>query len=605
MFKHKPLNRTTRNSQPFRLLEIKPCNDSSPQIECTLHHANLLEKPVFKALSYVWGDADVRVPILLDSKRYDVTRNCYGALLRLRELGETRVWIDAICIDQSDNSEEKCSQIPLMNYIYPTAKEVIIWLGHVEVEREFNSREKEWLAISLLEEYSVSGVLTFERFLEIAQRGEEPERRWNALKIIFGHPWFSRLWTHQEIILSTSAIFVMDYHTLQFDQLRLATQAIHRASDQMTFRQLPSFINELFEDFHGFKDGLEKARIRTVARANRHNPTHLSYQRITALNQVTVGSRFKCVQPRDRVYALLGLLDSNIRNKIVVDYNKSLEEVYTDFAEVLIETSHSLEVLTGAGLCGEPSSCPSWVQDWSLDDSEQPKPLRYSKYSASCLTRPNYSINRKANELTIRGIAVDSVLEAVIAEKEDIVRDCTHHITGAKGFHAWNRNFDVYPTGCDPVHAWIKTVTADIDGNEVTSERQSTNILEAFVINHKLHDSSIEERVLMVPVGLAEYDEWMASMLEISFRFSRGVAAARGNRTFFITMSGYMGLGPRGLEVGDIICVVLGCHVPLLLRKCGDCYMLVGECFVWGLMDGEAMRMKRKGEYWLDTFRLK
>ncbi|PMD21174.1 hypothetical protein NA56DRAFT_556793, partial [Hyaloscypha hepaticicola] len=76
-------------------------------------------------------------------------------------------------------------------------------------------------------------------------------------------------------------------------------------------------------------------------------------------------------------------------------------------------------------------------------------------------------------------------------------------------------------------------------------------------------------------------------------RFQRAVAAACVNRTFFISKSGYMGMGPKGLTVGDLICLVLGCEVPLLLRKNGDHYLLVGECFVWGLMDGEAMRMKR------------
>jgi hypothetical protein len=65
-----------------------------------------------------------------------------------------------------------------------------------------------------------------------------------------------------------------------------------------------------------------------------------------------------------------------------------------------------------------------------------------------------------------------------------------------------------------------------------------------------------------------------------------------------------MGMGPKALAEGDLICVVLGCEVPLLLRKNGDHYLLVGECFVWGLVDGEAIRMKRRGDDWLDTFRL-
>ncbi|KAE9367971.1 HET-domain-containing protein, partial [Stipitochalara longipes BDJ] len=127
LFRHKPLSRTTRNSQPFRLLEILPSSDPSSRIECKLHHANLLAKRCsFKALSYVWGDPNVKLPIILDSKRYDVTRNCYGALLRLRGLGETRIWIDAICIDQQ-NKEEKSALIPKMKDIY-AAVETIVWL---------------------------------------------------------------------------------------------------------------------------------------------------------------------------------------------------------------------------------------------------------------------------------------------------------------------------------------------------------------------------------------------------------------------------------------------------------------------------------------------
>jgi len=133
------------------------------------------------------GDANFKMPILLESKRYDVTRNCYSALLRLRELGETKVWIDAICIDQTNN-EEKCSQIPLMNYIYPAAKEVIVWLGHVEEERQLNSQETDSLAISLLEELSVGEVRTFEQFLEIAQRGEKAKASLGGIEDDFWAP---------------------------------------------------------------------------------------------------------------------------------------------------------------------------------------------------------------------------------------------------------------------------------------------------------------------------------------------------------------------------------------------------------------------------------
>jgi hypothetical protein len=602
-FKHRPLNRPTRNTQPFRLLEIQPCNENSSQVQCTLHHSNLLTKPSFKALSYVWGDLGVKVTILLDSKRYEVTRNCHGALLRLRELGETRVWIDAICIDQTNN-EEKAAQIPLMNYIYPVAKEVIVWLGHIEGERDSNAQEIESMAISLLEDLSVEEIRTFDTFLEIAQSGEHPELRWKALSIIFGHIWFTRLWTHQELILSTNAMFVMDYHTLQFNQLRLATEVIHRSSDQMSFRQLPSYINEVFKDYSGFRDGLERARGRTLACVNRRNP--LPWQKASVLGHVNMGRLFKCYEPRDRVYGILGLLDSDIRERIPVDYSKPVEQVYTEFTKLIIESSRSLEVLVRAGLCRGPSPCPTWVQDWSLlqSESNQPRPLTYSSYSACCSIRPTCSMIRDNFELSIRGILVDSVLATATITGDDILADCSHHKSGARGLSTWKEHFSEYPTGCDPLHAWIRTVTADMDGTEITAGRLCPEDVEAYSLEHRFWESTREEQLLVMPAVESEKDQWISWILGISHRFHLAVIAASVHRTFFISKTGYMGMGPVPMEEGDLICVALACNVPLMLRKYGNYYFLVGECFVWGLMDGEAMRDK-KLRHRLETFCLR
>jgi hypothetical protein len=60
----------------------------------------------FKALSYVWGDSSVTLPILIEDKPYQVTASCHAALRRLRELGESSIWIDAICINQQDDDEK-------------------------------------------------------------------------------------------------------------------------------------------------------------------------------------------------------------------------------------------------------------------------------------------------------------------------------------------------------------------------------------------------------------------------------------------------------------------------------------------------------------------
>jgi hypothetical protein len=75
-------------------------------------------------------------------------------------------------------------------------------------------------------------------------------------------------------------------------------------------------------------------------------------------------------------------------------------------------------------------------------------------------------------------------------------------------------------------------------------------------------------------------------------------------KLLFITRTGYFGLGPLALEEGDMVCVLPGCMVPLLLRKRDYCHVLVGECVVWGLMDGEAM-LNREVDEDYEVFNLK
>lgn len=69
-----------------------------------------------------------------------------------------------------------------------------------------------------------------------------------------------------------------------------------------------------------------------------------------------------------------------------------------------------------------------------------------------------------------------------------------------------------------------------------------------------------------------------------------------GQRKFFRTKDGYYGLGSSIIEEGDLVCVLLGGVTPFILRPDGDHYNLVGECYVHGLMHGEAIEMMEKGE---------
>jgi hypothetical protein len=62
-------------------------------------------------------------------------------------------------------------------------------------------------------------------------------------------------------------------------------------------------------------------------------------------------------------------------------------------------------------------------------------------------------------------------------------------------------------------------------------------------------------------------------------------------RSLIVTENGLIGLAPTATRPGDLICVLLGCASPLLLRPAGAenaQYQVVGECYVDGIMKAEA-----------------
>lgn len=66
------------------------------------------------------------------------------------------------------------------------------------------------------------------------------------------------------------------------------------------------------------------------------------------------------------------------------------------------------------------------------------------------------------------------------------------------------------------------------------------------------------------------------------------------HHSVFLTKKGYLGVGPRYSKVGDEAWVIFGGYAPFLVRKVGGSEMkrhvMVGECYVHGVMKGEAMQ---------------
>ena len=89
----------------------------------------------YVALSYVWGTESNTLRILLNDTPLMIRPNLYLFLQYItsardqfaRELRDSFLWIDALCIDQQSN-DDKDKQVPLMGLIFSEARFVIGWL---------------------------------------------------------------------------------------------------------------------------------------------------------------------------------------------------------------------------------------------------------------------------------------------------------------------------------------------------------------------------------------------------------------------------------------------------------------------------------------------
>lgn len=123
-----PLDST---KQQIRILRCLP-GAYSDRIICSLEYASLSnpdDRPKYETISYCWKDAGDRVDLTIDDAKVSLPRCSAASIRRMRLPTEPRwLWIDAVCIDRSDNNE-RSHQVALMGNIYGNTESNLIDLG--------------------------------------------------------------------------------------------------------------------------------------------------------------------------------------------------------------------------------------------------------------------------------------------------------------------------------------------------------------------------------------------------------------------------------------------------------------------------------------------
>jgi hypothetical protein len=90
------------------------------------------------------------------------------------------------------------------------------------------------------------------------------------------------------------------------------------------------------------------------------------------------------------------------------------------------------------------------------------------------------------------------------------------------------------------------------------------------------------------------------------FSLANATSKMLKGRRYMVSSDGFMALGPDEAQIGDWIFIIPGSEVPLLLRSLGDAgFILVGEIYVHGIMDGEIWQWAREKGQPITLFELK
>jgi hypothetical protein len=576
----------------IRLLQIAPGNGNQ-DINCTLLQTPLATATVYEALSYTWGSPGRNNTILCNGRATHVSLNLFQALRHIRQSSvEVIFWIDQLCINQADLNE-RSSQVALMGDIYARASRVVVWLGPEDTD-------------------SKVGIALARRILEVVGDRDHyhlipgnlkslslppyKDKSWRALGLFLQRPWFSRIWVIQEVVMSSSAVFVCGDEALTMAEFE---KLVDRLMNLTTYRSFTG-------NYTSNSNGIWCLGVIHQLRKMRNSATSMKSIELLGMGMVS-----KASDPRDKIYALLSLGKFGID----ADYSKPVEEVFTRYAiaylsQILpseltrqasrymtdpIYSTFVAKLLVWVHSTDSNLKLPSWVPDWSRypittfmgASSPVTSPasvtLQVSAEQAQKYRCTEISILPK-HSLRLSGKLCDEI--SVLGNKHIDLRKKQKPRVIYDDFADWYAETSVlvshakptYPTGIPWQEAYIRTLTMESIGLGDSSASQAPS---------KIHLQLSHARIRQWNRG-SSIDKFIAGDEKNEAIFWHEALKISG-KCFFLTAKGYMGLAPSGTRIGDRIATLLGIKNPFIVHEVDGGYRLIGPCYVQGMMEGEAV----------------
>jgi len=467
-----------------------------------------------------------------------------------------------------------------MGKVYSKASQVLIWLGEAP-------------------EGATSPELTLKHFfiglhniaVEISNRrhnGEIPyegpryrsfvnwrNQRTKSIKVaqmqtsqfdaVFDRRWWTRVWVIQEMALANSALLFCGDAILDLLDLHVINICVCEEGSQASIKAF-SFL------------GLAAGNL--SLRMDIRNRVITSDAELASWAIFVLSSLRQCEasDPRDKVYGIIGLLNHFGQIFPAPDYNRGVGTVFTDAAKALITHSNSLDILCYSSWPSNWSDLPSWVPDWSLESNADSGP---DSFKAAKGSRAICFLPHNKGELCIKGTFISTASQVGKEDPSPLGASplkgydheciriwqqwCQMASSMAPNFSSERLEETLHRTLC-----WDRTQM----GEPLSREYKSRFDAWFKIITYKY--SPIPE----VEIFLTWNNDAML--------YADQLLVLGRRRAFCITADGHMAMVPGKTQPGDRIALFAGGPTPFVVRQTGDHYILIGSCYVHGIMDGEA-----------------
>ncbi|KAI4260581.1 MAG: hypothetical protein L6R42_003991 [Xanthoria sp. 1 TBL-2021] len=443
-----------------------------------------------------------------------------------------------------------------MPNIYTSAKGVIVWLGPESDDTAIAMNAIQDLGSRVTVDWDLRTMAPaseshFDPDSEKSYDAVEPSPQvWRSIHNLLGRAWFERLWIIQEVCLAGKNTHVVC------------------GSVEISYEHFGNGICYLTN-----WKGVDEPQIQRLWELLEQLLVLSNKTTFSQLDWVLAQTRqSQCSDQRDRVYAILSLVPEKERLEIRPDYTLSAPEVFQRVVLQQARCRSQLNVLRFCSMNSGIMDLPTWVPDWSVGSSVES--LRRLRADAAAKAYPCFESEGILAAMGLCITVVDNIkkdfTDRIPRTRYASAKGIGELISAVVGGETNNRR-------TDKLHSLCRTLCTAEFREMSTPDNPEFPLLEESLKYIMDCDDWLRQNSTKPPRPHSSYMVYVNG-------FSSG-------RVLVTSADGRLGLAPRATKPGDKICVILGCSSPLVLRSDdnGFTHKVVGECYLDGIMTGEAL----------------